>query len=108
MDEMWVKVKKIVTKMEIYEADGSWMWISFAPDSRLIVAFTIGPKKQYVVNELVKLTADRLSENLPFYVTDGLDFCKVALLDQYGVQIEYPKTGKRSKPRNPKIVPPCI
>jgi len=54
----------------------------------------------------VKLTADRLSENLPFYVTDGLDFYKVALLDQYGVQIEHPKTGKRSRPRNPKIVPP--
>ena len=53
----------------------------------------------------MKLTADRLSENLPFYVTDGLDFYKVALLDQYGVQIEYPKTGKRGRPKKPKIVP---
>src|SRR5660397_118403 len=73
--------------MEVYEDNGSWMWVSFAPESRLIVAFTIGPRKQYVANELVNLTADRLSENIPFYVTDGLDFYKVALLNQYGVKL---------------------
>ena len=62
--------KKVVPRMEVYEDNGSWMWVSFAPESRLIVAFTIGPRKQYVANELVNLTADRLSENIPFYVTD--------------------------------------
>jgi IS1 family transposase len=92
--------------MEVYEDDGPWMWVAFAPDSRLIVAFTIGPRKQHVANKLVKLTADRLSEKIPVYVTDGLDFYKVALLNRYGIQIEYPKTGKRGRPRNPKIVPP--
>ena len=91
--------------MEVYEDDGSWMWVAFASVSRLIVAFTIGPRKQYVADELVKLTDDCLSENIPVFVTDGLDFYKVALLNQYGVQIEYPKTGKRGRPRNPKIVP---
>ena len=97
--------KKVVPRMEVYEDNGSWMWVSFAPESRLIVAFTIGPRKQYVANELVNLTADRLSENIPFYVTDGLDFYKVALLNQYGVKVEYPKTGKRGRPRKPKIFP---
>jgi len=92
--------------MEVYEDDGPWLWVAFAPDSRLIVAFIIGPRKQYVANELVKLTADRLSENIPVYVTDGLDFYKVALLNQYGVKVEYPKTGKRGRPRNPTINPP--
>jgi hypothetical protein len=92
--------------MEVYEDDGPWMWVAFAPDSRLIVAFTIGPRKQYVADELVKLTDNCLSENKPVYVTDGLDFYKVALLNQYGVQVEYPKTGKRGRPRIPKVVPP--
>jgi IS1 family transposase len=92
--------------MEVYEDDGSWMWIAFAPDCRLIVAFTIGPRKQYVANELVKLADDCLSENKPVYVTDGLDFYKIALLNHYGLRIEYPKTGKRGRPRNPKIFPP--
>ena len=26
--------------MEVYEDNGSWMWVAFAPVSRLIVAFT--------------------------------------------------------------------
>lgn len=65
--------------MEVYEDNGPWMWVAFAPDCRLIVAFTIGPRKQYAASELVKLTDDRLSENKPVYITDGLDFCKVAL-----------------------------
>ena len=34
--------KKIVPRMEIYEDDGSWLWVAFAPDCRLIVAFVIG------------------------------------------------------------------
>ena len=51
--------------MEVYEDNEAWMWVAFAPDSRLIVALYIGPRKQHVANELVKLTADRLSENLP-------------------------------------------
>ena len=76
--------------MEAYEDDGPWIWVAFAPDSRLIVAFIVGPRKQYVANELVKLTDDCLSENKPVFVTDGLDFYKVALLNHYGLQIEYP------------------
>lgn len=92
--------------MDVYEDDGPWMWVAFAPDTRLIVAFTVGPRKQYVADELVKLTDDCLSDNKPVYVTDGLDFYKVALLNHYGLRVEYPKTGKRGRPKNPKIVPP--
>src|SRR5660398_230835 len=59
--------------VEVYEDNGSWMCLAFAPDSRLIVAFTIGPRKQYIADELVNLTDDCLSENKPVFVTDGLD-----------------------------------
>ena len=45
--------KKIVPKMKKYEDNGSWMWVAFAPECRLIVAFVIGPRKQYVANELL-------------------------------------------------------
>jgi IS1 family transposase len=91
--------------MEVYEDDGPWMWVAFAPNSRLIVAFTIGPRKQYVADELVKLTDDCLSVNKPVFVTDGLEFYKIALLNHFGIQIEYPKTGKRGRPKKPEIVP---
>jgi hypothetical protein len=46
--------------MKNYEDDGPWMWVAFAPGCRLIVAFYIGPRKQRIADELVKLTAKRL------------------------------------------------
>jgi hypothetical protein len=101
-----VIIKKVVPRMKVYENNGSWMWVAFAPETRSIVAFIIGPRKQYFADKLVKLTDDCLSKNKPIYVTDGLNFYKVALLNHYGLLINYPKTGKRGRPRNPKIVPP--
>ena len=89
--------------MEVYEDDGSWIWIAFAPDTRLIVAFIIGPRKQHVADELEKLTDDCLSENIPVYVTDGLDFYKVALLNQYGVRIGTQKQGKEVDQRTQRL-----
>ena len=70
--------------MENYEDDGPWMWIAFVPSWRLIVAFAIGPRKQYVTDELVKSTAKCLSKSTPLFVTDGLEFYAKALLKQFG------------------------
>ena len=92
--------------MENYEDDGPWMWVAFAPGCRLIVAFAIGPRKQYVADELVKSTAKRLSNSKPLFVTDGLEFYEKALLKQFGEIQEFPRTGKRGRPKNPKRVPP--
>ena len=47
--------KKVAPRIET-EDDGTWMWISFAPESRLIIDFIIGPRKQYVADELVEAT----------------------------------------------------
>jgi IS1 family transposase len=98
--------KKIVPRMKDYEDDGSWMWVAFAPECRLIIAFVIGPRKQYVADELLKLTAKCLSESIPLFVSDGLKFYIKALLNEFGEIEEFPRTGKRGRPRNPKIVPP--
>jgi IS1 family transposase len=92
--------------MKEYEDDGSWMWVAFAPECRLIVAFVIGPRKQYVANELLELTAKCLSESKPLFVSDGLKFYTKSLLNEFGEIEEFPRTGKRGRPRNPKRVPP--
>lgn len=81
------------------------MWISFAPRSRLIIDFTIGPRKQYVANRLVELTDKCLSGLKPLFVTDGLKFYAEALLQKYGKWVEFPRTGKRGRPKIPKLVP---
>lgn len=92
--------------MKDYVDDGMWMWVAFATNCRLIVGFVIGPRKQYVADELVELVDKRISEKIPVFVTDGLDFYGRALLNLYGVVKEIPRTGKRGRPKKPIIVPP--
>jgi len=91
--------------MKDYEDDGPWMWVAFAPSCRLIVAFIIGPRKQYVADELLELIYKCLSESVPLFVTDGLSFYAEAILKKYGELVEFPRTGKRGRPKKPKIVP---
>lgn len=82
------------------------LWVAFAPECRLIVAFVVGLRKQYVANELLELTVKSLSESRPLFVSDGLKFYTKALLNEFGEIEEFPRTGKRGRPRNPKIIPP--
>jgi len=81
------------------------MWISFAPEFRLIIDFIIGPRKQYVADSLIEATDKHLSDSKPLFVTDGLKLYAEALLKKYGEWVEFPKTGKRGRPKNPVIVP---
>ena len=81
------------------------MWVSFAPESRLIIDFVLGPRKQYVADEFVNITDKHLSTLKPLFVTDGLKFYAEALLKKYGDLVEFSKTGKRGRPRKPAIVP---
>ena len=50
------------------------MWVAFAPVCRLILDFVIGPGKQYVADKLVELVTKHLSDKIPVFVTDGLNF----------------------------------
>jgi IS1 family transposase len=66
--------------MKDYEDDGPWMWVAFAPSCRLIVDFIIGPRKQYVADELLDIVSKRLSKSILLFVTDGLKFYAEAIL----------------------------
>ena len=90
--------------MEIYEDDGPWMWVAFAPSCRLIVDFVIGPRKQHIADKLLELVFKRL-KSIPLFVTDGLKFYAEAILKKYGELIEFPRTGLRGRPKKPKVVP---
>ena len=81
------------------------MWVSFAPKSKLIIDFILGPRKQYVADELIKVTDKHLSDLKLFFTTDGLKFYAKALLKKYGERIEFPRAGLRGRPRDPALVP---
>ena len=83
------------------------MWVSFAPKSRLIIDFVLGPRKQYVADELIKETDKHLCDSglKPLFVTDGLKFYTQAFLKKYGKWVEFPKIAKRGRPKKPTILP---
>jgi IS1 family transposase len=80
------------------------MWVSFVPESRLIVDFIIGPRKQYVSDELIEVTDKHLSDSKPLFITDGLKFYVEALLKKYGEWMFFPRTGKKGRPKKPRLV----
>jgi IS1 family transposase len=62
--------KKVAPKTKV-EDNGAWMWVSFASKSRLIIYFVLGPRKQYVADELIKVTDKHISDLKPLFTTDG-------------------------------------
>ena len=80
------------------------MWIAFAAQPRLILALVVGPRTQASADELIERTASVLVGRLPLFASDGLDQYGVALLNRWHVQVPYPRTGRRGRPRNPAKV----
>jgi len=92
--------------MDCSSKDERWIWLSFATEHRLIISAYAGDMTQKAANEVVKQTCNRINENnLPLFVTDGRKYYRQALLDRYSYVKEFPKTGKRGRPRKPKQVP---
>ncbi len=90
--------------MEKYEDDGTWVWTSFAPKYRMVIAHAVGERKQYVADRIIEVTKKRLSST-PLFVSDGLKFYTGALLKHYGHEVSFSPTGNRGRPRMPTIIP---
>jgi IS1 family transposase len=95
---------ELISKGEEYEDDGTWIWVSMAPESRTVLSHVVGERNQMMAREIVAKTAKRLA-CIPLFVTDGLRFYVEAFLEQYGQWIKYPPTGKRGRPRKDRLVP---
>lgn len=81
-------------------AGACWIWVALASEHRLILAVVVGPRTQQCANQLIAQTAYVLCGPLPLFVSDGLDSYGVALLDRYHVNVSYPPTGQRGRPRS--------
>jgi hypothetical protein len=65
MDKLWVIVEKKVAPRTENEDEGTWMWVIFAPESRLIIYIILGPSQQFVVDKLIEVTDKHLSDSKP-------------------------------------------
>ena len=71
----------------------------------MMICFSIGESESSLAESLVATTEARLChEAMPLWISDGLDAYGAALLSRHHVLETYPRTGKRGRPRRPKMV----
>jgi len=108
LDEMWSFVKRKrseqangQTESPQEAQDGrQWIWISYAPETRLLLAAVVGPRTLETALALIAITA-RVVLGVPCFFSDGFSCYLQALIEYYHTIKVFPKTGKRGRPRNP-------
>jgi len=71
----------------------------------MMISFSMGATEFSLAEPLVADTEARLCHDaMPLWVSDGLDAYGAALLSRHHVLETYPRTGKRGRPRRPKMV----
>ena len=90
--------------MEQYEDDGTWVWVAFDPEHKVVLAHVVGERKQSSANKLIKQVRQKVA-GIPSFCSDGLRFYRNALLRSYGRVVSFPRTGLRGRLRIPALVP---
>jgi len=112
LDEMWSFVKRKVSRQaedtleSPQEADDGrqWVWLSYAPACRLILATVVGPRTAETALKLIQLTA-AIVLGIPAFFSDGFSSYWSALVACYHTLTTFPRTGKRGAPRKPVKTP---
>jgi IS1 family transposase len=86
--------------------DGTWIWTSIDPDTKMIPAFHIGKRYKDDAFTMIDKIRRKL-ENTPLFISDGLQFYKAALLKMYGIKKKHknPFDG-RLRQNDTKLIPP--
>jgi IS1 family transposase len=80
--------------------------VAFDPRNKVVVSFVVGKRRQKEANKLLKSIKARSDGHIPLFTSDDLDQYETAILNAYGVEEEMPRTGRRGRPKSPKLVPP--
>jgi IS1 family transposase/transposase-like protein len=112
LDEMW----NFIERKHACEADTAgeslpdgedgrqWVWISFAPEFRLMIAAVVGPRTLDTAKEVVAITKARVA-GIPAFFSDGFTCYLAALIAACHVVTTCARTGKRGRPRKPRWEP---
>ena len=111
LDELWTFVRKKEDRLTPLEQmlgvyGDTWVWIAFAPLSKIVPAWVAGKRTLRMGRQLVKTLKNRLDAHIPFFTSDDLPHYADALLEVYGQTVQPPRTGQRGRPRQPYKVPP--
>jgi hypothetical protein len=82
-----------------------WIGFALATESRLMISFRIAASEAALAEPLIAETEARLAlGQSPLWVSDGLDAYGSALFKRHHRVDTFPRTGKRGRPRRPKLV----
>src|SRR5215470_5595958 len=112
LDEMWNFIRRkhaqqagLDGESSELSADGrQWVWISFAPEYRLILAAFVGPRTFDSALQLIQLTA-AVVVGVPCFFSDGFSCYLAALIEVYHTLKTFPRTGKPGRPKQPMKEP---
>jgi IS1 family transposase len=112
LDEMW----NFIERKHARETDTAgeslpdgedgrqWVWISFAPEFRLMIAAVVGPRTLDTAKEIVAATKARVA-GIPAFFSDGFTCYLAALIAAFHIVTTFAPTGKRGRPRKPLYAP---
>jgi IS1 family transposase len=112
LDEMW----NFIERKHACETDAAgeslptsedgrqWVWVSFAPECRLMIAAIVGPRTLDTAKEVVAATKARVA-GIPAFFSDGFTCYLAALIAAFHIVTTFARTGKRGRPRKPVCEP---
>ena len=71
-----------------------------------MIGFIVGRRGQSEADQLLEIIKRRTDGTTPFFTSDDLNQYENAILKVYGIKEEVQTTGKRGRPKKPKLVPP--
>jgi hypothetical protein len=112
LDEMWRVIRRKHAQQAgpdgestDWSEDGrQWVWISFAPEFRLILVAFVGPRTFASALQLIEMTA-AVVLGIPCFFSDGFSCYLSALIEVYQTLKTFPRTGKPGRPKHPVTEP---
>jgi IS1 family transposase/transposase-like protein len=108
LDEMWSFIRRKQAQQAGPDGESTdrskderqWVWRSFAPEFRLLLAAFVGPRTFNSALQLIKMTA-AVVRGVPCFFSDGFSCYLSALLEVYHTLKTFPRTGKPGRPKRP-------
>lgn len=110
LDELWsfVQTKEhhlAAAKRWCDTYGDAWVWVAFAPECRLVVAFVVGKRTQEHANLLLNRVGYVTDDHVPFFTSDQLPAYHRALLQAYGEWYQPERQGTRGRYPAPRRKP---
>jgi IS1 family transposase len=112
LDELWSFIARKQAMQAAADGESTdestdgrqWVWVSFAPEFRLLLAAYVGPRTLQSALILIQMTAAIVC-GVPCFFSDGFSSYWSALIEVYHQVKEFARTGKRGRPRKPVLEP---